>query len=74
MLDKIRLEVPGFPLRLKVRAGITGWAQVNGYRGQTSFRKRLQYDLYYLNNWSPLFDLRIVLATLIRGFRHPNAF
>ena len=74
MLDKIRHEVPGFPLRLKVRAGITGWAQVNGYRGQTSFRKRLQYDLYYLNNWSPLFDLRIVLATLIRGFRHPNAF
>ncbi|HUO06812.1 MAG TPA: undecaprenyl-phosphate glucose phosphotransferase [Phycisphaerae bacterium] len=74
MLDKIKHQVPGFPLRLKVRAGITGWAQINGFRGQTSFRKRLQYDLYYLNNWSPLFDLRIVLATLVRGFKHPNAF
>jgi exopolysaccharide biosynthesis polyprenyl glycosylphosphotransferase len=74
MLDKIREEVPGFPLRLKVRCGITGWAQVNGFRGRTSFRKRLQYDLYYLNNWSPLLDVRIVLATLFRGFRHPNAY
>ncbi len=74
MLEKIREEVPGFPLRLKVRAGMTGWAQVNGFRGRTSFRKRLQYDLYYLNNWSPLLDLRIVLATLIRGFKHPNAY
>ncbi len=74
MLDKIREEVPGFPLRLKVRAGITGWAQVNGFRGRTSFRKRLQYDLYYLNNWSPLLDVRIVIATIIRGFRHPNAY
>jgi exopolysaccharide biosynthesis polyprenyl glycosylphosphotransferase len=74
MLDKIREEVPGFPLRLKVRAGITGWAQINGFRGRTSFRKRLQYDLYYLNNWSPLLDLRIVLATFIRGFKHPNAY
>jgi exopolysaccharide biosynthesis polyprenyl glycosylphosphotransferase len=74
MLDKIREEVPGFPLRLKVRCGITGWAQVNGYRGKTSFRKRLQYDLYYLNNWSPLLDVRILIATVFRGFRHPNAY
>ena len=74
MLDRIRDEVPGFPLRLKVRAGITGWAQVHGFRGRTSFKKRLQYDLYYLNNWSPLLDLRIVLATIFRGFRHPNAY
>jgi exopolysaccharide biosynthesis polyprenyl glycosylphosphotransferase len=74
MLSKIREEVPGFPLRLKVRCGITGWAQVHGYRGKTSFRKRLQYDLYYLNNWSPLLDVRIVFATIFRGFRHPNAY
>jgi exopolysaccharide biosynthesis polyprenyl glycosylphosphotransferase len=74
MLEKIREEVPGFPMRLKVRAGMTGWAQVNGFRGRTSFRKRLQYDLYYLNNWSPLLDMRIMAATVVRGFRHPNAF
>ncbi len=74
MLEKIKEEVPGFPLRLKVRAGLTGWAQVNGFRGRTSFRKRLQYDLYYLNNWSPLLDVRIVIATIFRGFRHPNAY
>jgi len=74
MLEKIQQEVPGFPLRLKVRAGLTGWAQINGFRGRTSFKKRLQYDLYYLNNWSPLLDLRIVLATIYRGFKHPNAY
>ncbi len=74
MLSKIQQEIPTFPLRLKVRAGLTGWAQINGFRGRTSFRKRLQYDLYYLNNWSPLLDLRIVLATFFRGFKHPNAY
>lgn len=74
LLEKIRKEIPGFPLRLKVRAGLTGWAQINGFRGRTSFRKRLQYDLYYLNNWSPLLDFRIVFATIFRGFRHPNAY
>jgi exopolysaccharide biosynthesis polyprenyl glycosylphosphotransferase len=78
MFDRIQKEVPGFPMRLKVRAGLTGWAQINGYRGggggRTSFRKRLQYDLYYLNHWSPLLDLRIVLTTILRGFRHPNAY
>lgn len=74
MLAKIRAEVPGFPQRLVVRAGLTGWAQINGFRGRTSFRKRLQYDLYYVNNWSPLLDLRIVIATFFRGFKHPNAY
>lgn len=74
MLERIQKELPAFPQRMRVRAGLTGWAQVNGYRGRTSFRKRLQYDLYYLNNWSPMLDLRIVLFTLFRGFRHPNAY
>ncbi len=74
MMEKLKEEVHGFPQRLKVRAGMTGWAQVNGYRGRTSFRKRLQYDLYYLNNWSPYFDLQIVVGTVFRGFRHPNAY
>lgn len=74
MLERLRDEVPGFPMRLKVRAGLTGWAQINGFRGQTSFRKRLQYDLYYLNHWSPLLDVRIVWVTFFKGFRHPNAY
>lgn len=74
LMARIRREVPGFPMRLKVRAGITGWAQINGYRGDTSFRKRLQYDLYYVHNWSPLLDIKIMFMTLFRGFRHPNAY
>ncbi len=74
IMEKIVEEIPGFATRLKMRAGITGYAQVRGYRGRTSFRKRLQYDVYYLNHWSPLLDLRILVETLFRGFRHPNAY
>jgi lipopolysaccharide/colanic/teichoic acid biosynthesis glycosyltransferase len=54
-------------LRHHVKAGITGWAQVNGFRGRTSIRKRLQYDLDYINNWSLLFDIRILVLTVFRG-------
>ena len=64
MLEKIQQDVPGFPMRLKVRAGMTGWAQVNGFRGRTSFRKRLQYDLYYLKNFSIGLDFMIMLETV----------
>jgi lipopolysaccharide/colanic/teichoic acid biosynthesis glycosyltransferase len=60
-------------LRQQVKAGMTGWAQVNGLRGDTSLRKRLQYDLFYIRNWSLWFDLRILLLTIVRGFVHPNA-
>ena len=74
IMEKIVDEIPAFATRLKMRAGITGYAQVRGYRGRTSFRKRLQYDIYYLNHWSPLLDLRILVETLFRGFRHPNAY
>jgi len=74
LMARLRREAPGFPMRLKVRAGITGWAQINGYRGCTSFRKRLQYDLYYVHNWSPLLDIKIMFMTIFRGFRHPNAY
>jgi len=60
-------------LRQHVKAGITGWAQVNGLRGQTSLRKRLQYDLFYIRHWSLWFDMRILVMTLFRGFLNPNA-
>jgi lipopolysaccharide/colanic/teichoic acid biosynthesis glycosyltransferase len=57
-----------------VRSGITGWAQVNGLRGKTSIRRRLEYDLYYIQNWSLWLDLRILLLTLLVGFRNRNAY
>ena len=60
-------------LRQHVKAGMTGWAQINGLRGDTSLRRRLRYDLYYVRHWSLLFDLRILLMTPLRGFVHRNA-
>ena len=59
--------------RHEVRPGVTGWAQVNGLRGDTSLRKRLQYDIFYVRHWSLLFDLRILIMTLGKGFVHRNA-
>jgi lipopolysaccharide/colanic/teichoic acid biosynthesis glycosyltransferase len=54
-------------LRHKVKAGITGWAQVKGWRGNTSLEKRIEYDLYYIENWSVTLDLKIMWLTLVRG-------
>lgn len=73
LLEHFREDWRGYMLRQNIKAGLTGWAQINGLRGDTSLRKRLQYDLYYIRNWSIMFDLRILLLTVIRGFRHPNA-
>ena len=60
-------------LRQHVKAGMTGWAQVNGLRGDTSLKKRIQYDLFYVRHWSIGFDIRILFLTLSRGFVHRNA-
>lgn len=60
--------------RHRLKVGITGWAQVNGYRGDTSIKKRLEYDLYYLQNWSFGFDLRIVIMTVLSGLVNKNAY
>ncbi|HWB19532.1 MAG TPA: undecaprenyl-phosphate glucose phosphotransferase [Phycisphaerales bacterium] len=73
LITRFREDWRGYMLRQNVKAGITGWAQVNGLRGRTSLRKRLQYDLFYIRNWSLTFDLRILGLTLLRGFMHPNA-
>jgi Undecaprenyl-phosphate glucose phosphotransferase len=73
LIDRFRDDWRGYMLRQHVKAGITGWAQVNGYRGDTSLRKRLQYDLFYIRNWSLAFDVRILAMTLVRGFAHRNA-
>ena len=60
-------KIPQYMLRHKVKAGITGWAQVNGWRGNTSIEKRIEYDLYYIENWSVRLDLKIMWLTLLRG-------
>ncbi len=73
LIEQFRENWRGYMLRQNVKAGMTGWAQVNGLRGDTSLRKRLQYDLFYIRNWSLLFDLRILAMTVFRGFAHPNA-
>ncbi|MCK4871792.1 MAG: undecaprenyl-phosphate glucose phosphotransferase [Phycisphaerales bacterium] len=73
LVGKFRHDWRGYMLRQHVKAGMTGWAQVNGLRGQTSLRKRLQYDLFYIRNWSLMFDVRILWMTLFKGFVNPNA-
>jgi Undecaprenyl-phosphate glucose phosphotransferase len=67
-------KFPQYMVRHRVRAGITGWAQVNGWRGNTSLSKRIEYDLYYIENWSLSLDLKILWRTLRDGFRHRNAY
>jgi Undecaprenyl-phosphate glucose phosphotransferase len=73
-VEEFRRKVPGYMLRHKVKSGVTGWAQVNGWRGNTSLEKRIEYDLYYIERWSLGFDLKILWLTLWRGFRNRNAY
>jgi Undecaprenyl-phosphate glucose phosphotransferase len=67
-VEQFKHRIPQYMLRHKVKAGITGWAQVNGWRGNTSLEKRIEYDLYYIENWSVTLDLKIMWLTLVRGF------
>ncbi len=69
-IEQFRRELPGYMLRHKVKAGLTGWAQVHGWRGNTSLHERLEHDIYYIQNWSLGLDVRILLMTLWRGFRN----
>jgi exopolysaccharide biosynthesis polyprenyl glycosylphosphotransferase len=73
-VEQFRAEFPQYMLRHKVRAGITGWAQVHGWRGNTSIRMRIEHDLYYIENWSLMLDMKILFMTLIHGLRHENAY
>lgn len=73
-IEQFRQEVPGYMIRHYVKCGITGWAQVNGWRGDTSIRERLAHDLYYMQHWAFSFDLKILTLTLLRSFFHPNAY
>lgn len=73
-IDRFKSEIPKYMWRHKVKTGITGWAQVNGWRGNTSLKKRIDCDLYYIENWSILFDIKIILLTFVRGFVNKNAY
>jgi lipopolysaccharide/colanic/teichoic acid biosynthesis glycosyltransferase len=73
-IKEFRERVPRYMLRHKMKAGITGWAQVNGWRGNTSIEKRIEHDIYYIQNWSLRLDLKIILMTLWSGFVHKNAY
>jgi Undecaprenyl-phosphate glucose phosphotransferase len=73
-VEKFRSQVPNYSQRHQVKAGITGWAQVNGWRGNTSLRRRVECDLYYISNWSPWLDVKILWLTIWCGFRHRNAY
>jgi Undecaprenyl-phosphate glucose phosphotransferase len=73
-ISQFRKTIPNYMARHSVKAGITGWAQVHGWRGNTSLRKRIQYDLYYITHWTPWLDLRILWLTVFRGFVHKNAY
>jgi Undecaprenyl-phosphate glucose phosphotransferase len=73
-VEKFREEIPRYMIKHQVRPGMTGWAQINGYRGNTSIRKRIEYDLYYIENWTPGFDIKILFLTIFKGFINKNAY
>jgi putative colanic acid biosynthesis UDP-glucose lipid carrier transferase len=73
-VEKFCAQIPGYDQRHRVKAGITGWAQIQGWRGDTSLRHRIQCDLYYITNWSFGLDMKILAMTLWRGFHHRNAY
>ena len=73
-VEKFREEIPRYMIKHQVRPGLTGWAQVNGYRGNTSIRKRIEYDLYYIENWTIGLDIKILFLTVFKGFVNKNAY
>jgi putative colanic acid biosynthesis UDP-glucose lipid carrier transferase len=76
--EEYRKLIPKYMLRHLVKPGITGWAQINGWRGETDtlnkMEKRIEYDLYYIDNWSVWFDLKIIALTIVKGFINKNAY
>ena len=73
-IQQFRSKIPKYMLRHKMKAGITGWAQISGWRGNTSLEKRIEYDIYYIENWSLRFDLEIMWLTIWRGFVNKHAY
>ena len=73
-VEKFKEEIPRYMIKHQVRPGMTGWAQVNGYRGDTSIAKRIEHDLYYIENWTLGFDFKILFLTFFKGFINKNAY
>ncbi len=73
-VEKFKEEIPRYMIKHQVRPGMTGWAQVNGYRGDTSITKRIEHDLYYIENWTLGFDFKILFLTVFKGFINKNAY
>lgn len=73
-VEKFREEIPRYMIKHQVRPGMTGWAQVNGYRGDTSIQKRIECDLYYIENWTLGLDFKILFLTVFKGFINKNAY
>lgn len=73
-VEKFKEEIPRYMIKHQVRPGLTGWAQINGYRGNTSIRKRVEYDIFYIENWTFSFDVKILFLTIFKGFINKNAY
>jgi exopolysaccharide biosynthesis polyprenyl glycosylphosphotransferase len=73
-VEKFRNEIPRYMERHKVKGGLTGWAQANGLRGDTSLEERIKYDLYYIKNWTLWFDIKIIIKTALEIFHHTTAY
>ena len=73
-VEKFKEEIPRYMVKHQVRPGLTGWAQVNGLRGDSSIKKRIEYDIYYIENWTIGFDIKIILMTFFTGFINKNAY
>ena len=73
-VDKFKEEIPRYMIKHQVAPGLTGWAQINGYRGDTSIRKRIDHDLFYIENWTLALDFKIIFLTFFRGFINKNAY
>ncbi len=73
-VDKFKEEIPRYMIKHQVQPGLTGWAQINGFRGDTSIRKRIDHDLYYIENWTLGLDFKILFLTIFKGFVNKNAY
>ena len=73
-VDEFKTQIPGYMQKHLVKGGITGWAQVNGWRGSTDLTRRIEHDIYYIGHWSLWFDIKIIFLTIFKGFVNPNAY
>ncbi len=73
-VERFKEEIPRYMVKHQVRPGLTGWAQINGYRGDTSIKRRIEYDIFYIENWTMSFDIKIMFLTIFKGFINKNAY